>query len=233
MRSIPLVPWFALLLTACTPSAPTTVFLSFTEAERGGEPYPVRMLVTERYLRIEDGDGQSGFILFDRRARTIYSVSHSGRTTLVIKPLPVNLPMPQRFEQAEQRDPATFPAVDGHKVVHYSLLTNGENCFDVYAADDLLPEAVRALREYHDTLAGEQARMQAGVPAAFQSACDLADFVFVPARYLAHGFPVRQINHAGVTRQLVDFKTGVPVEPNLFELPKDYREITTAEVRRQ
>lgn len=232
MRRILVVPLVTLLLTACITPGPTTVFLSFTETERGGEPYPVRMLVTDRYLRIEDGDGQSGFILFDRAARTIYSISHPGRTTLVIKPLPVTLPVPKRFEQAEQPDPASFPAVDGHKVIHYSLQTNGESCFEVYAADGLLPQAVQALREYHETLAGEQARMQATVPAAFQSACDLADFVFVPARYLAHGFPVRQVNHAGVTRQLVDYKTGVPVEPRLFELPKDYKEITTADVRR-
>lgn len=232
MQRIPLVPLFALLLTACTTPGPTTVFLSFTETEQDGQPYPVRMLVTDRYLRIEDGDGQSGFILFDRAARTIYSVSHPGHTTLVIKPLPVKLPAPARFEQAEQVDSATFPAVDGHKVIHYSLQTNGERCFEVYAADGLLPQAVQALREYHETLAGEQARMQANVPAAFQSACDLADFVFLPARYLGHGFPVRQVNHAGVTRQLVDFKTGVPVEPRLFELPKDYKQITTTDVRR-
>ena len=217
-------------LGACTSTPPATVFLSFTETERGGESYPVRMLVTDRYLRIEDGDGQSGFVLFDRAARTIYSVSHPGRTTLVIKPLP--LPAPPRFEQAERRDPAPFPAVAGHKVIHYSLQTNGEICFEVYAAGELLPQAVRALREYHETLAGEQARTQARVPAAFQSACDLADLVFLPARHLAHGFPVRQVNHAGVTRQLMDFKIGVPTEPRLFELPKDYRQITTADVRR-
>ena len=107
--------------------------------------------------------------------------------------------------------------VDGKTVTHYRLITNGEHCFDVYAAAGLLPQSVAALREYHEVLAGEQAAMQATVPAGMQSACELADYVFLPARYLAHGFPVRQVSRAGVTRQLMDFKTAVPVEPKLFE----------------
>ena len=89
-----------------------------------------------------------------------------------------------------------------------------------------------ALREYHETLAGEQAAMQTNMPIGMQSVCDLADQVFVPARYLAHGFPVRQVNRAGVTRQLVSYKRDVPVEKGIFDLPKDYKQITPSELRK-
>jgi len=218
-------------VSACTPSPTPPVFLSFTETEPGGEPYPVRMLITDKFLRIEDGDGTAGFILFDRAAHTIYSVNHEARNTLVLKARPVAMRPPEKFENAAVRDPAPFPDVDGRKVVHYRLTTNGENCFEVFAAEGLLPQAVVALREYHETLAGEQAMLQSRVPPIFQSACDLADYVFLPARYLAQGFPVRQVNRAGVVRQLVDFKTGVPVPPKFLELPTDYKQITPAEVR--
>jgi hypothetical protein len=34
-----------------------------------------------------------------------------------------------------------------------------------------------------------------------------------------------------VVRQLLDFKTGVPVEKGLFDVPADYKQITPAEVR--
>jgi hypothetical protein len=122
--------------------------------------------------------------------------------------------------------------VDGKAVTHYRLVTNGQRCFEVYAADGLLPEAVAALREYHATLAGEQAVMQAQVPAGLQSDCDLADQVFLPARHLEHGFPVRQVNRAGVTRQLVDYKRDVPLQPGIFDIPKDYKQITPAGVRK-
>lgn len=222
----------ALVLAACTDKPSATIFLSFTESSADGE-YPVRMLVSEKYLRIEDGDTRDGFIVFDRAVRTIYSVSHAGKSTLVLHARPVTLTAPKQFEHKVERDKETLPSVDGKSVTHYRLLTNRERCFDVYAAEGLLPEVVAALREYHETLAGEQAAMQTNLPADLQSACDLADLVFVPARYLAQGFPVRQVNRAGVTRQLVSYKRDVPVEKGIFDLPKEYKQITPAELRKE
>lgn len=220
-----------LLLPACNSTpAPTALSLSFIESGPEGER-PLRMLVTGDYLRIEDGDAASGYILFDRRTGTVYSVSHGDRTVLTVRSVPVTLTPPRRFQNTVARAPEPLPAVDGRAVIHYQLLTNGERCADVYAADGLLPEAVAALREYHQALAATQARGQAGMPAAFQSACDLAEFVFLPARHLEYGFPVRQVNRAGVTRQLVDYKTDAPIETKLFEVPKDYRQITPSEIR--
>jgi hypothetical protein len=221
----------ALMLTACTDKPSATIFLSFTESGPDGE-YPVRMLVSEKFLRIEDGDTQDGFIVFDRTARTLYSVSHAAKSTLVLHARPVTLAAPKQFENKVEREKESLPPVDGKTVTHYRLLTNRERCFDVYAAEGLLPEAVAALREYHETLAGEQAVMQTNLPSGMQSACDLADQVFAPARYLAHGFPVRQVNRAGVTRQLVSYKRDVPVEKGIFDLPKDYKQITPAELRK-
>ncbi len=191
----------------------------------------MRMLVSEKFLRIDDGDAQDGFIVFDRSARTIYSVSHTGKSTLVVHARPVTISAPKQFEHKVERGKETLPQIDGKTVTHYRLLTNRERCFDVYAVEGLLPEAVVALREYHETLAGEQAMMQINMPAAMQSACDLADQVLLPARYLAHGFPVRQVNYAGVTRQLVSYKRNVPIENGIFDLPKGYKEITTAKLR--
>jgi hypothetical protein len=220
----------ALSLVACSGKPSPTIFLSFTESSPDGD-FPVRMLVNEKYLRIEDGDAHDGFIVFDRAARTIYSVSHTGKSTLVIHARPVTLSAPKQFEHKVERGKEALPSVDGKTVTHYRLLTNRERCFDVYAAEGLLPEAVTALREYHETLAGEQAKMQTNMPPAMQSACDLADQVLLPARYLAYGFPVRQVNRAGVTRQLVSYKRDVPVEKGIFDLPKDYKEITTSKLR--
>lgn len=233
-RRIPVRRWVALagvLLAACSRvPAPTALSLSFTESGPEGER-PVHMLVTGDHLRIEDGDAATGFILFDRRARTVYSVSHVDKTVLVVHTAPVTLAAPKRFRNTAAREAESLPPVDGRPVAHYRLLTNGERCAEVYAADGLLPEAVAALREYHLALAAVQAEGQARMPAAFQSVCDLAEFVFLPARHLDFGFPIRQVNRAGVTRQLVDYRTGAPVEATLFEVPKDYRQITPSQIR--
>lgn len=221
-----------LLLAACGERPPAATFLSFTESTPDGDSYPVRMLVNDKYLRIEDGDAQDGYILFDRATHTVYSVSHAGKSTLVVHARPVTLMPPKRFEQSVEREATNPPAIDDRAVVHYRLLTNRQRCFDVYAAEGLLPDALAALREYAEALAGEQARTQAGMPAAFQSDCDLADLVFLPARHLAYGFPVRQVDRQGVTRQLADYKTGVAVAKGMFELPADYRQFTPEVVGR-
>lgn len=220
-----------LFISACSAEKPpSATFLSFVESDPEGE-YAVRMLVSEKFLRIDDGLTQDGFILLDRAARVVYSINHEDKTVLVMRSRPVTLDPPKTFTNTVERVAENLPAVDGKTVVHYRLLTNRENCFDVYAADGLLPEAQAALREFHQALAGEQSSVQARVPAGFQSPCDLADHVFLPTRYLDQGFPVRQINRAGVMRQLVNYKIGVPIEPGIFDIPKDYKQLTTEQLR--
>lgn len=226
-----LLPLLLFLMVGCTEKPTGATFLSFSESSPDGATYPVRMLVNDRFLRIEDGDVRDGFILFDRNAKTVYSVSHVDKTTLVLRAQAIKLDAPKAFVHKVERDTEKLPDVGGKTVSHQRLFTNGELCFDVYAADGLLPNALAALREYHRALAGEQAAMQASVPSGFQSACDLAEYVFLPARHLEFGFPVRQISRAGVTRQLVDFKVSVPVEKGLFDIPADYKQITPSEVR--
>src|SRR4030042_4246306 len=93
----------ALTLAACTDKPSPTIFISFTESSPDGE-YPVPMLGSDKFLRIEDGDTQDGFIVFDRAARTIYSVSHAGKSTLVLHARPVTLSAPKHFEHKVERE---------------------------------------------------------------------------------------------------------------------------------
>ncbi|MBI5611724.1 MAG: hypothetical protein HY942_01430 [Gammaproteobacteria bacterium] len=216
------------LLTACA-GVPRATLLEFSEQENGGEAYVTRMLVTDEYLRIDDGQGGDGFILLDRRARTIYSVSHADKTVLVIAPRAIELPPPAVFEHVVERDIESYPPVAGRPVRRYTLLTNKQRCLEVFAADGLLPGAVAALREYQKILAGEQAFTAARRPKELQNDCALADDVFVPARYLGFGFPVKQTTYSGKARDLIDFRTGVAAEHGLFEVPAGYRRYTLHE----
>jgi len=214
-------------LGACATHLPvvtsTATVLMFTEQEPDNAPYQTRMIVTPEYLRIDGGTSSGGFVLLDRATHTVYSVSLMDKTVLVIKPLKIALVPPADFRQSVVRDKQKFPSIGGRKVVHYMLFTNNERCFDVYAAAGLLPDAVAALRDYHQVLAGEQAVTEAKTLASMRSACDLANYVFSPAHYLDYGFPVRQTNSLGTSRQLVDYKTAVPIAPGLFDLPPGYR----------
>jgi len=211
-----------LTLIACTKDEANNFFLSFVESSPEGE-YPVRMLITDRWLRIEDGDGQNGFILYDRANHSIHSVSHEARSILVVKSRPVTLEAPASLTHRRETGTDKPPSIGGKTVTHYRYFTSGKHCFDVYAAHGFLPDATRALREYQEAMAGEQGAMQARMPPSMQQACDMADLVFEPGRSLMEGFPVRLVKANGVTRQLTDYKINVELEPRLFELPPEYK----------
>lgn len=211
-----------MLLTACA-SAPHATLLEFSEHDNGDAPDVTRMLVTDKYLRIDSGQGEDGFIVLDRAARTIYSVAYADKSVLVIASRKIDLAPPEPFEHTVDRDHEVYPEVAGRPVRRYLFYTNQQRCLEVFAADGLLPEALTALREYQEVLAGEQAFTAARRPKEFQTDCALADDVFVPARQLTFGFPVKRIGPAGRTRDLTDYRTGVGVEPSLFELPAGYR----------
>lgn len=219
------------LLASCSePTTPAAV-LYFVEHEPGAEPYRTRMVVTAGFLRMDGGPDELDFLLFDRADGTIYSVSGAERQILVIRPRPVDARPPADFRHQVVRDSAAFPAVGAHKVVHYELLTNGKRCYDLYAAAELLPEAVLALRQYRGVLAGQQAKILPSALPITLSACDMANNIFLPARHLEHGFPVRLTDMTGKTVELVDYNAEFRATAAMLRLPADYKRLTIEELR--
>ena len=211
-------------------AARTATVLTFSQRDEGSAPYEARMLVTPQYLRLDNGADGGGFILLNRVTHTVYSVSRSDRAILVIRPEKIHFPRPAGFRQRVVRDKGSFPSIAGKRIVHYTFFTDGKRCLDVYSAAGLLPDAVAALREYQLVLAGEQAATEAKTPRSMRSVCDLSRYVFRPARYLDYGFPVRQIDETGATRQLLNYRSGVAVAPGLFVLPSGYRRYSIAQI---
>ncbi len=205
--------------------------LYFEEQQRGSEPAPTRMLVTSEFLRIDYGKDDDDFILYDRKRPTIYSVTHADKTALVITPLKVTAKSPKPFIHRVKKDRESFPAVDGKAVVHYELFTNDRRCYDVFAAQGLLPEALPALEEYAQTMAGEQGATLAFTPKDVQDTCDIANHVFAPTRHLAYGFPVRLEDFTGKTRQLVNYERGKAFPPALFVVPEGYKRYRMQDMR--
>ena len=170
-------------------------------------PYMTRILLSRDYMRLDDGDDHGDFALFDRKDGAIYSVSHDEQRTLLItlQPVLVAPPKPLRHD-VEELDTKGVPDIGGEKVSRYYLFTNGSRCTEIYAVKGYYDDAVKAMAAFSKTLAGQHARAIEFMPDEVGSDCDLANNVFVPDRHLSMGFPVRQKDFTGRSRQLVSVK---------------------------
>ncbi|MBI3547389.1 MAG: hypothetical protein HY081_12480 [Gammaproteobacteria bacterium] len=213
----------------------SATMLDLVEHERGDEAYHTRIIVTAGFMRMDSGKDNDGFLLFDRKDKTTYSINDIDKQILVIRSLPVKIKPPTRFKHQALKDAAVpaLPAVGGFEVLHYQLLTNKERCYELYAAPGLLPDVVLALREYYVSLAGQHAATTAFMPRELQSDCDLANNIFLPARQLAHGFPVRLTDAAGKTTELVNYDVNFLAKPELLQLPASYKRLVLDDLQKK
>lgn len=218
-------------LCACSNSRSNhAVVLTFSEQEPGVEPYRTRMIVTSRYLRIDDGGDASDFVLFDRKQQNIFSTNSSDKRVLLIARRDIAI-KPPAMQHRKLQDSADYPPVAGRTVRHNQYFTNGQLCVDVFNAEGLLPRVTQALREYYSLLAGEQASVLTAATLSRRSVCDLANNVFLPTRHLQEGFPVRYQDMRGVVRELADYREAVAVDPTWFVLPQNVEVFTTEQLR--
>ncbi len=234
------------LLTACAglskPKAPATdaadvtqeesqpgVAMLFVESEPG-QPgtFTSRMFVNARYLHMNDSRAPQDFVLFDRKARVIYSVNNEDETVFEIhaKPVPTTPPIPIDYTEESQPSSA-IPKVDGRAAVHYRYLANGKRCYDVVSlGGDFLPDVLAAMREFRTVLAGEHASTLDRIPREMLDPCDLALNVFYSTRHLQHGFPLREWSPDGYQRFLKTYYGDFSVEREVLTLPAGFRHYT-------
>jgi hypothetical protein len=202
----------------------TATVLHYQEQEAGTDSYPVRVLISPEYMRIDDGYAESDFALLDRAARSIFSVSHDDRSILVIQHTTAGHTLPPGIHMEQDRVvDAEAPRVAGKQPVHRRFITNEVVCHEAVVVPGLLEEAARALIEYEETLASRQQENLAITPQAMQSGCFLTRYVYAPARHLRQGFPILEWDNEGYRRQLVDYHEAEQVPGELFRLPGDYQ----------
>lgn len=222
--------WLGLLgWNALTAAEQTATLLIYQVREPGLEPYLARLIATPRYLRLDDGLAEGGYVLFDRASRTVYSVAHGDRSVLELKPRPIATPAPLPLERQVQavaeggREP---PAVMGRIPRHQRLLVNGETCLDLVTIDGVAADVQVAQGEYRAVLAGEQARILPRVPADLHDPCDLALNIYHPDWQLGFGLPIQEWDPLGHGRALLDVQENYQVDDSLLTLPAGYAHYT-------
>lgn len=218
-----LVALFGAAIAAAAEQVSATV-LVYHRQDPGAQPDLSRVLVTPAFMRLDGGDQRGDFVLFDRRSRTVHSVVHEDGTIYDIpdRPVTVDPPVELNIETARV-DGGDLPEISGRRPQHYRIDVNGSRCYDVVAVPGLLPEAVEALREFRQVLAGEHAALLSAMPADMQDPCELALHTFAPTTHLQYGLPIEEAGANGFRQSLADFKAEAAVAESLFRLPGEYR----------
>ncbi len=200
--------------------------LAYRVQESGSEPYTSRFLVTPRWLRLDQGEGTDGYLLYDREKQIIHDVSDADRTVLEID-APAGRrggqPAGLRLSVTPVAEPGG-PSIRGIKPRHYRLRVNGKDCQEIVVLPDAMSNAVGAWREFSSRLADQQWTTLANMPAGSQSECDLVTHVYAPNRGLSLGLPVYW-HIPDKDRALQNYASGRHVADALFTLPKGYRRI--------
>ena len=213
--------------------------INFSEYQPGSGQYAVKMTITDDYLRIDDSMNAKGFILFDRQKKIIYSVSDDNQQIVQINNQPVAIPSPIELKLSEKKLPVKkdAPLIEGKSSEHHQFFVNEKLCYEMISVPGLMPDAVTAMQNFKQVLAGQQAETLRVIPADLQEGCDLSQNTFYPKRYLQKGFPVMEKGLAqdqklpegdklsaadgiSYSRLLINY-TQEPVSESLFKLP-DY-----------
>lgn len=206
--------------------------LIYQQQELGVEPYNARILVTQDYLRMDDGVDDGDYLLFDRKLRLISSVTHEDETVFEIPPRAVNKRPPmklrRRSSEIKMDNP---PRVGDEKPRHRRLFVNDKVCYNVVAVEGLLKDVRQALVDFRKTLSGEHAKLLPRLPADQQEPCDLARNIFHPGWQLEFGLPIQEWDEQGRGQTLVDYKTTTHLDNKLFTLPQGYRHYTTDDLQ--
>ena len=236
-----IVLFIILFLLACTfkstkpnPSANTVkkpenagYMLMFSEMRPFEPESSVRMIITDDFLRIDEGPKSVDFILFNRKTKSIFNVVKDDESIMLIKPTEKNVepPFPLRWVIKSETSQALMRTQNSNEAAatHYSYRLNDKPCYNLVTINNHLVETLDAMREYNLVLANE---LKSNYREMQGQECPEAMSIFEPNLRYQYGFPLREWSVYGYQRFLVDFQKDVIFPKSLFVLPKKYKIFT-------
>lgn len=216
-----------------TPVDQTSAYeLTYQEHEPGVDSYEVRMLVSKRFLRVDETDDDSGYIIYDDKLKTIYSVSHFDKKILVIKSSAFSAKDSGVKSSVEYLQLTDAPKVSGKNMFNYRVHTgdkqSGETCSDIQLVEGLLPEVTAILKNYQQVISGQQVKLVKKTIKEVQTACYLVDQIYNDGLYYDKGLPIQEWHSNDKSRILLDYKK-VMIKAHLFDLPAGYSRFSISE----
>ena len=202
--------------------------LQYIEREQGVDDYETTMLVSDRYIRIDEVGEDSGFIIYDDKNKIIHSISHLDKSILIIKEYVfMEKDSPVKYE-LEYLQLADAPTISDKNIFNYRVYTGEENeetCTEIQLVENLLPEVTALLRNYQKIVSGQQVKMTDNKITDMQTACYFVDQIYNTGAYYEKGLPVQEWHSNEHSRILTSYKE-IFVSKEKFTIPKNYRQFS-------
>ncbi len=204
-----------LLCASVMVHAADMIDIRYQETEADGSSYQTRILVTDAYLRMDEGRDDGDFTLLDRKTRKIMNVLHDRKMIIAMH----DRPLPQTPQHTYRVEKKVVPVREG--TVRLQILADGKLCSETVAAAKLFPDAARAQAEYNKALAYTQWVTYRSTPAELRQDCDLVHHVWEADYALSQGLPIEERDYSGRVRHYIAGSKRTQ-QAELFVLPKSY-----------
>ena len=205
--------------------------LSYIEREPGTDEYEISMLVSDRYIRIDEVDEDSGYIVYDDKDKVIYSVAHHDKSVLVIREHEFSEKDSPVRAEVEYLQLADAPSVSGKDIYNYRVFIEQgaggeeETCTEIQLVEGLLPEVRGIMQNYQKVVSGQQVKMTDNKITEFQTGCFYADQVYNTGAYYEKGLPIQEWRSNDRSKILTTYNK-ISVDPARFTIPESYRQFS-------
>ena len=212
-----------LLLGSAMAHAEPVIMLIYQEIEQNYTKVLVRKIINAEFMRIDNGKENDGFVLYDRKKQIIYNVSFGDKSIFTInaKKSPVKAPL--KFSVREKTVTAETTALLHGKLKHLRFWAGDQLCLNRFILAGLLPEAIKAQKEFLEVLAGEHLAVIKNTPQEMQEPCDFALHISHWQQRFEGGYPVLEYEYTGKERILMDFDPTYQLTLPWTQLPLGFK----------
>ncbi len=196
--------------------SPLMTVIRYEDREPEQPAYVSRILVLGEKMRMDYGKDDEGFILFDRKARSVWHVSPGDRRMTGIAAGKVSDIWPPDWQLTED-------AMSGEQYVLTQIRLNGTLCVE-FKTSPLLPGEAALFADFRRILAANQVKAWLGTPEELRAPCALALDVHAAGIEYRGGLPLAIRYWDGRSRIYKEHAIVQP-RPALFELPAGYAHI--------
>jgi len=215
--------WFGVAIAASKEKPVKSLVLHYDELEKGVDVQNMRYLINSQFMRIDSGDDNADYILFDVNKKIIYSVNHDDQTILKIDNNEWQQPKFDFKVKIDQTKLSDAPKIQNKTVHRYEVKAVEKICTTVLLIKDIYIDEMKILYQYQQVLSGQQVRTLNSTPKEMQSPCFLVDQVYHVGDYYKLGLPVKITYSRDYAKFLKHYRY-LEVNEKLFKLPKKYQE---------